>query len=93
MNRNYKETFGLSDNDLNQVPTIFPPEYLAVYRQNILKVITEGRTLETIEDGYDQNGQYRLFKMFKFPVYAEDGNVLVCGWMVDLTQLKEIVSS
>lgn len=89
MNRNYKETFGLSNSDLNQIPSIFPPQYLNIYRQNIQKVIVEGRTLETIEDGFDPSGNYRLFKMFKFPIYTEDGKILVCGWMVDLTQLKE----
>lgn len=85
MNRAYRETFDLDDSWLYKLPTIFPPEYLTQYQQNNQKVIAENRLLETIEDGYDQHGRYRVFKVSKFPLGTYEGTALVGACMVDLT--------
>jgi PAS domain S-box-containing protein len=85
MNRAYRETFDLDDSWLYKLPTIFPPEYLKQYQENNQKVIAENRLLETVEDGYDQHGRYRVFKVSKFPLGTYEGTSLVGACMVDLT--------
>jgi PAS domain S-box-containing protein len=90
MNKKYRQTFNLSDKDLNLVPSIFPPEYLALYIQNNLKVIRENTSIEVIEDGNDQHGNYLICKVFKFPVHTIEKAPLVGGWMVDLTSMIQL---
>jgi PAS domain S-box-containing protein len=85
MNRAYRQTFNLGDESLMKPPGIFPEEYLRLYIENNKKVIRENQPLNTIEDGYDQLGRYRIFKVCKFPLGIYEGKSLVGGCMVDLT--------
>jgi PAS domain S-box-containing protein len=85
MNRAYRQTFDIGDDCLMKAPSIFPEEYLKMYIENNQKVVAENQPLNTIEDGYDQHGRYRIFKVCKFPLGVHEGKPLVGGCMVDLT--------
>ena len=85
MNRAYRETFNLDDTWLLKRPVIFPSEYLKLYESNNRQVISENRPLITLEDGYDQNGEYKIFKVCKFPLGVHKGEALIGAWMIDIT--------
>jgi PAS domain S-box-containing protein len=90
MNKAYRRTFNLGDETLMKQPSIFPTEYLQQYIDNNKKVIRENKPLETHEDGYDQHGNYRVFKVCKFSLGVHSGVALIGGWMVDITDLEYI---
>jgi PAS domain S-box-containing protein len=69
---------------------IFPPDLVARFRHNDLRVLREGRSIE-FEEVADFGDGPRTFLASKFPLFGADGTAYaVCGMATDITDRKRL---
>ncbi|HET7203343.1 MAG TPA: PAS domain S-box protein [Steroidobacteraceae bacterium] len=69
---------------------IFPPEFVARFRHNDLRVLHEGRSIE-FEEVADFGSGPRTYVASKFPLFDADGKAYaVCGMATDITDRKRL---
>ena len=69
---------------------IFPPDLVARFRHNDLRVLREGRSIE-FEEVADFGDGPRTFLASKFPLFDADGTAYaVCGMATDITDRKRL---
>ena len=68
------------------VHDLFPKELADEYRQHDLEVMYSGVTKEFAEDTVAPNGDKIHWKSYKFPLRSANGEVMLAGISVDVTQ-------
>ena len=69
---------------------IFPPDLVARFRHNDLRVLREGRSIQ-FEEVADFGDGPRTFLASKFPLFGADGTAYaVCGMATDITDRKRL---
>lgn len=79
--RSRNEWLGKTDFDL------FPAQSAQQWRENDLLVLNEGKTLEALETVPLEDGEH-YYLSFKFPLQNSDGEQLVAGMSLDLSEQK-----
>jgi PAS domain S-box-containing protein len=90
MNAHYLKTYGFSKADFGKsMYELFPNQLATDYHMNNLKVLKEGKAIETVEQALLANGALQILKIFKFPLQV-NGVAMVAGWAVDITEQTAI---
>ncbi len=90
VNSRFEELFGVSNEEVRGKTDyeIVLQEVADQFRKNDLKVLEEGKSLQT-EERVIHNGDVHTYLSVKFPVYDESGAVNgVCGISTDITAVK-----
>jgi PAS domain S-box-containing protein len=84
------EAFGRPESDIigNTDFDIFPPSIAQGFRRNDELAAKKGSAVQTIEVLPDRDGIPRYSLVTKFPALAADGNVLICGTALDITDQR-----
>jgi len=91
VNYQYEELFGISNEEIQGKTDyeIFSKETADQFRENDLKVLTEGRPFQ-VEERVPQENGFHTYLSIKFPLYDEHGAIQsLCGIATDITELKK----
>ena len=66
--------------------SIWPEELAKVFREHDLEVLASDRVIEKAEETPGANGETTLWRSFKFPYEDDNGNRLLAGISVDVTE-------
>jgi PAS domain S-box-containing protein len=92
VNREFERASGRAAADIigRDDEAIFPPDLVARFRHNDLRVLREGRSIQ-FEEVADFGAGPRTFLASKFPLFDADGNAYaVCGMATDITERKRL---
>jgi PAS domain S-box-containing protein len=90
MNDLFLDTYGFSKRDIGKdLYSIFSRQDAVDNHLNNLRVLQEGKALETIEKAVLPSGKQQVLKTFKFPIQI-DGVNMIAGWAVDITAQMEL---
>lgn len=90
MNRGFKKFLGLGHADVGKTLWEMFPRHLAdEYHANNLRVLETNAVLKIEETSIDKDGRQRDFIVYKFPLSSFDGELLVGGCSIDITERKQ----
>ncbi|TRZ76336.1 MAG: PAS domain S-box protein, partial [Deltaproteobacteria bacterium] len=69
---------------------LWPEEVARQLRENDLKVMSSGKTIQTYEDVPLPDGTVHNWLVFKFPMHTPSGKRLLAGTAVDITERKKM---
>lgn len=86
MNPIYMSAYGLTEEDNgSSIFELFPHDLATAYYENNLRVLREGKAVETVEEALLPDGSFQLLKIYKFPLLLNDVR-MVAGWAVNITE-------
>ena len=86
MNRLFLKTFKLSKKYIGtHINDLFPKKVADKYLENNAATLLKGECINTIEEAILPNGDVRIYKVSKFPIYIS-GKVLIGGWAIDISE-------
>lgn len=83
LNKAAHEIIGKTDKDL------FSLQEARSFQRHDQEVLKSGKVLESQEAALDKEGQLRSWLVMKFPVYSQDGKVLLGGVALDITVRRQ----
>ena len=90
MNSFFKKAFNLEDNAIGKNIFTFYPEAMRPYcKASDEKVLSSNQSIETVEEGLDNNGNKLYYKIYKFPVQGNGSKRLIGGQAIDITAITQ----
>ncbi|HEY0041004.1 MAG TPA: PAS domain S-box protein, partial [Flavisolibacter sp.] len=87
MNPVYQKTYGFTGAHIGKsIFDMFPDQLAVDYYLNNMKVIRDGKPIETTENACLPDGKEQVLKIYKFPLCI-NGVDMVAGWGVDLSEV------
>lgn len=87
INKRFQDVFKLDNESIKGLTDfdIWDKKIAEAFRKNDLKVINENKSFVTYEYENDENGKFRKWLSFKFPIQNSNGKTFVAGSALNIT--------